>query len=323
MKILKNKIINKITGRKKYNNIYLPNNFILVNKYKIITKISSGGFGAVYMVKSKDGRTYAMKEFLPTSVPCRMNKKTINISIDNDKDRKKFNNGLDSFFQESDTIRKINHKNIIQVFDVFRANGTAYFTMPLEIGTTLNYIIRNEKEKLTEEFLINIFIQACDGLHTLHSHNLLHLDIKPNNLWVRPDNSLVILDLGAARYRDNYHLLAPPARTPGYAAPEQHNVSTTKRAYNLTPQTDIYGLSASLYACINGQPPKIAKQRSHKDQTLFNERKGQYSDQLLKLIDKGLSLSIYDRVQSVSEFRNILLSITSPFKNNQIPNVFF
>lgn len=316
------KISNKKTS-KKYNNIYLPNGFILVNKYKIISRISSGGFGAVYMVKSKDNKTYAMKEFLPTSIPCRLNKSSINIEIINEKDLKKFNDGLDSFFQEADTIRKIKHKNIIEVFDVFKSNGTAYFTMPLEIGTTLNYIIRNEKEKLTEDFLINIFIQACDGLHILHSNNLLHLDIKPNNLWVRPDNSLVILDLGAARYRDNYHLLAPPARTPGFAAPEQHNISTTKKAYNLNTQTDIYGLSASIYACINGQPPKIAKQRNNKEQTLFNERKGQYSDQLLKLIDKGLSLSIYDRVQSVLEFKNKLLSISTPFKNNKVPKIIF
>lgn len=292
-----------------FKNYYLTyGNKLQGNKYIIQRKISSGGFGAVYLARTITSRSVAIKEFLPAGIKCRTipNSSEINIGLEEDKNN--FSLGLEAFFQEADTVAKINNSKIIKILDVFKENGTAYFVMPIEQGESLySYSVRQSK-RISDEELKRIFIDATIGLASLHEHNLLHLDLKPGNLWVRPNGDLVILDLGATRDKNNYLNLKPPARTPGYAAPEQHNRRCGQIA-ELTVRTDVYGMAASIYSCIERHPPIEATKRKESDIPYQLLRAGQVSDGLLQVIDDGLMLNPKDRIKSANEFRERLESL--------------
>lgn len=292
-----------------FKNYYLSyGNKLQGNKYIIQRKISSGGFGAVYLARTITNRSVAIKEFLPAGIKCRTIPNTQEINLGFEEDKENFILGLESFFQEADTVAKINNSKIIKILDVFKENGTAYFVMPIEQGESLySYMIR-QKKRISDEELKRVFIDASIGLASLHEHNLLHLDLKPGNLWVRPNGDLVILDLGATRDKNNYLNLKPPARTPGYAAPEQHNRRKGHPA-ELTVQTDIYGLAASIYSCIEKHPPPEATKRKDDDIPYQILRAGQVDDGLLKVIDDGLRLSPNERIKNATEFRIRLESL--------------
>lgn len=289
----------------KSKNIFLPPGFKLP-RYTIEKRLSAGGFGAIYVARHENGSTVALKEFLPSALECRTENDNGFVHCKDQENQEKFQKGLDVFFKEADTVAKIRDDRVVAILDVFTANGTAYFAMPLEQGETLQRLIKRKGSLLPEKRIQQIFIDATSGIEVLHKHGLLHLDIKPGNLWVRPDGSVVVLDLGASREQENYQLFGPPARTPGYAAPEQHkSYKTTK----LTIQTDVYGLASSLYCCFEGKAPKVATERNETDIPYAKLRMGQASHNLLKLIDDGMELSVEKRIKTASEFKERLLKI--------------
>lgn len=286
-------------------NVFLPPGFRLP-RYTIERRLSSGGFGAVYLARHDDGRSVALKEFLPSLLPCRSGNDGGRIRCQSAEDDRKFREGLRTFFQEADTVAKIRDDRVIAILDVFEANGTAYFAMPVEQGETLQRRVRRENAPIGDRHLQKIFVDAASGVEVLHQHGLLHLDLKPGNLWLRPDGSVVVLDLGAAREEEELRRLGPPARTPGFASPEQHK---SHRTTVLTVQTDVYGLAASMFACIEKHPPPAAPERTEQDETLAQRRRGQRSQRLLMLVDKGLSLIPENRFATVTEFKERLLRL--------------
>lgn len=288
-----------------FKNVFLPPGYKLP-RYTIEKRLSSGGFGAIYVAKHENGNTVALKEFLPSVLNCRSEENKGLVFCKDEESQKKFEKGLAIFFQEADTVAKIRDDRVVAILDVFEANGTAYFAMPLEQGETLQRLIKRNREKLTDAALQRIFIDASTGIQVLHDHGLLHLDIKPGNLWIRPDGSLVVLDLGASREQDNYLLFGPPARTPGYAAPEQH---LSYKNAKLTVQTDVYGLAASLYCCLEGKAPLVAPERNEEDMSYSRKRMGQHSLPILRLIDEGLEIDPKKRIKTAEEFKERLFYI--------------
>lgn len=280
-----------------------------VRGYTITRKLSAGGFGVVYLAQRPDGQSVAIKEFLPSVISCRTPGDKGIVQVKNTSLKKRFEEGLVSFFREADILAQIHNDRIIQIWDVFEANGTAYFVMPVEIGGTLQARIRSQAEPLDESKLVHFFSEAALGIQTLHDAGLLHLDIKPSNLWVRPDDAVVVLDLGASRWEDEEGRMAHLARTPGFAAPEQHG---TKRARALSVKTDIYGLGASLYTAIERRPPPPAPSRRPEDLSLLKRRMGQHSTALLEIVDRAISLLPGDRFNSAAEFSHHLLQIARP-----------
>lgn len=202
-----------------------PRNVLLpagatVGRYQIQRRLSQGGFGVVYLARRADGHQVAIKEFLPAVLPCRLSGVHVHCSAADAAER--FEQGLAAFFREADTLAQVHNPRIIPVWDVFRANGTAYFVMPVERGGTLQALLKSTAARPSEEALRALLVEACLGVEFLHAHGCLHLDIKPSNLWVRPDGSVLVLDLGASRWEDEEMQVSQMARTPGFAAPEQH-----------------------------------------------------------------------------------------------------
>ena len=279
----------------------------LLERYTIVRRLSSGGFGVVYLADRDDGKPVAIKEFLPSVLPCREPGDRGRVRLRQASHGQRFKDGLEAFFREADILTRIHDDRVIQVWDVFEANGTAYFVMPVEKGGTLQALIRSQETPLPDPELRRLFVEACMGVEALHAAGLMHLDLKPSNLWVRPDGSVVVLDLGASRWEDEEGRTAHLARTPGFAAPEQHGGAKKMRGLNM--KTDVYGLAASFYAALERTPPAPAPDRSLDDAPLVHRRLGQHSTELLACVDRGLSLLPGDRWPTMRAFREALQAI--------------
>jgi serine/threonine protein kinase len=112
---------------------------------------------------------------------------------------------------------------VVQVLNFFRANETVYMVMQYERGRTLQEHIQKHKGEIRESFIRTVFARLLNGLREVHTHKLLHLDIKPSNVYLRNDGQPVLIDFGAARQTLSIDTpLLKPMYTPGFAAPEQY-----------------------------------------------------------------------------------------------------
>lgn len=287
------------------NNAPLPAGFRLED-YRIVRQLSVGGFSIVYLAEDKTGQTVAIKEYLPNSLALRSAGQTEpQIAPEH---QATFLYGMKCFFEEGHSLAQVVHPNVVRVLNFFRANGTVYMVMAYEEGQTLAQYIRhrrNAQRPLSERFIRAVFARLLEGLREVHIRRLLHLDIKPSNIYLRLDGSPVLLDFGAARqtlFADRPYL--KPMFTPGYAPPEHFRPGTI-----LGPWTDIYGIGASMHACITGRAPQRAEKRLEED--LFHpletsEHAQRYSRTLLATVDGCLRLRPIDRPASVPLLQKVL-----------------
>ncbi|MES2830703.1 MAG: serine/threonine-protein kinase [Pseudomonadota bacterium] len=280
-----------------------------ISEYRIVKKIASGGFSIVYLAYDADGNAVAIKEYLPSALALRtLGELTPVISKDN---LSTFRIGLKCFFEEGRALARIAHPNVVRVQNFFRANETVYMVMAYESGRSLQeYILRRrekgEKPLVSENFIRKMFAQVMHGLREVHTHKLLHLDLKPANIYLRVDGTPILLDFGAARQTLTSDLpKLYPMYTPGFAAPELY----VKNAA-LGPWTDIYGIGASMFACMVGAPPQPADQRATNDkmEAHFSKLESIYSSQLIQVIRWSLMVDPLARPQSVFALQKALLA---------------
>ncbi|HQR04795.1 MAG: serine/threonine protein kinase [Proteobacteria bacterium] len=275
-------------------NASLPAGFQLEG-YRIARQISLGGFSIVYLAHDASGHPLAIKEYLPNTLSLRSG--TDYVPQVADADRAAFNHGLQCFFEEGRTLALLDHPNVVRVTDFFRANGTAYLVMRYERGRTLAEHIGKHGGALDEGTIRALFTRLLNGLREVHSHRLLHLDIKPANLFLRSDGVPVLLDFGAARQVLGHE--APRLRsvhTQGFAAPEQYGEPD-----RLGPWTDIYAVGATLHTCLSAQAPAAADRRLAGESMprAADRFAGRYSRHLLATVDHCLELDPLARPQSV------------------------
>ena len=238
----------------------LPAGFQL-DEYTIERQLSLGGFSIVYLAAGADGRSVAIKEYLPNSLALRGEaeiKPTISA-----EHAGAFRYGMKCFFEEGRALAKLSHPNVVRVLNFFRANDTVYMVMEYEHGGTLQEFIQKNRNSVTENFLRKVFTRTLNGLREVHAHKLLHLDLKPSNIYLRADNTPVLLDFGAARQTlASDTPMLKPMYTPGFASPEHYSQREL-----LGPWSDIYSIGASMYACIAGAAPQAADGRLEKDRS--------------------------------------------------------
>ena len=144
----------------------------------------------------------------------------------------------------------------------------------------------------------------------MHSHKLLHLDIKPGNIYVRNDGSPLLIDFGAARQTLTAEgTKLPPMYTPGFASPEHY-----ANRENLGPWSDMYSVGSAMYACLSAEAPQPADRRLVQDD-IEPARKawsGKYTSKLLDTIDWCMRLDHMERPQSVLALQKALLGQTDP-----------
>jgi len=279
----------------------LPAGFQL-DDYRIERQLSLGGFSIVYLARDGAGKSVAIKEYLPNSLALR-GEGAIRPVISSEH-LAAFRYGMKCFFEEGRALARLSHPNVIRVLNFFRANDTVYMVMEYEHGRTLQEFIQKNRQAVTENFLRNVFTKMLNGLREVHSHKLLHLDLKPSNIYMRNDYTPVLIDFGAARQTlASDTPMLKPMYTPGFASPEHY-----AQRELLGPWSDIYSVGASMYACLAGAAPQAADTRMEKDQLMpaMVRWEGQYSDQLLETIDWCLCLNHLYRPQSVFALQKAL-----------------
>ena len=293
----------------------LPNGHTL-EEYTVDRQLSLGGFSIVYLATDLSGKQVAIKEYIPNSLSLRGKGETKPvISADH---LGAFRYGMKCFFEEGRALARLSHPNVIRVLNFFRANDTVYMVMEYEHGRTLQEFIQKHQGHISERFMRGVFTRMLNGLREVHSNKLLHLDLKPSNIYLRADNTPVLIDFGAARQTlASDQPMLKPMYTPGFASPEHYG----SRA-DLGPWSDIYSVGASMYACLAGCAPQSADERMKKD-TLAPAMlrwDGQFSDRLLEIIDWCLNLNHLYRPQSVFALQKALVETVTPPSPKTNPN---
>ena len=272
----------------------------VIGGYRIIRKVSAGGFGVVYLALDTEDQQVAVKEYLPSSLATRAAGELLP-RIQPDK-LSLYRLGLKSFFEEGRSLAQISHPSVVSVLNFFRENETVYMVMNYLEGATLQDFIITARElksqKVFRESTIrSLFDEILRGLRIVHQHKMLHLDIKPANIFICDDNRAVLIDFGAAReVLSKEGNFIRPMYTPGFAAPEMY-----RRDATMGPWTDIYAIGACIYACMQGYPPNEAPQRTEKDRLSLSLSKlrGVYSDNLIEVVEWCMALDPLSRPQSV------------------------
>lgn len=220
----------------------LPPGTVLNDRYEVIKPIGRGGFSYVYLCQHRrNGRLNAVKEAYG---PHSGRDGAQVITSDPAASRK----ARDALLREVSAISRLNHPGVVRFEDVFEANGTLCFAMDFVEGEPLSGLLARRRGVSVETFQA-LSTSLLDAVEALHANDVLHGDIKPGNIILRPDKSVVLIDFGtAARLTDmNY---ADPILTPGYSPPERYLPNGDVGAWS-----DVYSCAATFAAAMAGQPP--------------------------------------------------------------------
>jgi len=227
-----------------------------IENYEVSGVLGVGGFGITY--RARDGHLncdVAIKEYLPADIAVR-NADGLSVSVKSADDTVSYGHGLSRFLDEARTLAMFREPNIVRVTRYLEAHGTAYFVMDYEEGEPLSQRLQR-LVTLDEHACIALALPLLHGLRAVHVRNFLHRDIKPANIYLRRDDSPVLLDFGAAReaFGDRSSHVTGMV-THGYAPFEQYSPNG-----KLGPWSDLYALGATLYHCVAGVPPPAATER--------------------------------------------------------------
>ena len=240
--------------------IHLNPGTILHNRYLIGRVLGYGGFGVTYI--GWDGsleQKVAIKEYLPGEFSTRMPGQTC-VTIFNGDKSEQFAAGLDEFVDEGNRLaRFMNEQGIVRIFDSFHENDTAYIVMEYLEGETLEQ--RLEREGIIpEDEAVEMLMPVMLSLKEVHNEGIIHRDISPDNIFIKNDGTVKLIDFGASRYATTTHSRSLTVIIkPGYSPVEQYRSNGDQG-----PHTDVYSLAATMYRMITGERPPDAMNRFKK-----------------------------------------------------------
>ncbi|HVH32905.1 MAG TPA: serine/threonine-protein kinase, partial [Tahibacter sp.] len=276
-----------------------------LREFEIVETLGEGGFSIVYGARDLQlMREVAIKEYIPISLAGRVASTTVRIRSEHN--RETFEAGLNGFINEARLLAQFKHPGLVEVLQFWEENGTAYMVMPRYTGKTLRSVLKEKGGQCDEPWLRGIVAPVLDVLELLHSRNVFHRDIAPDNILIKNDGTPVLLDLGSAReVVTGLQKAITVVVKPGYAPIEQYS---SDFALPQGPWTDVYAVGALLHFAILGCPPPASISRIMKDslQPLAAVGHGGYSREFLTAIDRALALQPGDRPQSIAELRELL-----------------
>ncbi len=272
---------------------------IVVKHYKILSMLGQGSYGITYLAQDvENNQQVVIKENFPkdSSLRIQSNHKVIPSAKDTEES---YQWALSRFLDEAALLKELSHPNIVPVLDSFEEFGTAYYVMP-HIGGKELIQAAPPPEHITEKWLLPVLVCLLNALAYMHERNILHRDIKPNNILMDGDCEPVLIDFGTARTLQSTHTHTKIG-TPGFTPLEQYS-SHGKRG----PWSDFYALGATCYRLITGEMPPDVHERVDEDsyQPLANLPKlsSRFSKRMLSSIDIALNMNIRERWQSASEW---------------------
>jgi serine/threonine-protein kinase len=259
--------------------------------YKVIAELGRGGMGVVY--KAEDTRLHrpvALKLLLDT------------MAKPEDQER---------FMIEARAAAALNHPNIATVYQVEDTGAHTFIAMEFIEGRDLREMVE-EEGGLDAELVIDIAIQAADGLAAAHEKGIIHRDIKSANMMLQPDGRVKIMDFGLARIGGGTMMtqVGMSMGTVAYMSPEQ------ARGVDVDHRSDIWAFGVVLYELVTGRLPFAGAFEQSMMYAIFNEEPGEAQEleeglagKLSPVIKKALVKDQQARYQSMNEVREDLRRI--------------
>jgi eukaryotic-like serine/threonine-protein kinase len=204
-------------------------------RYRVERELGRGGMATVYLAHDDDlGRPVAVKVLAAhlTGEP----------------------GFYERFVREARMAARLSHPNVVQVFDAGEEDGRPYIVMEYVPGHTVSDELKTH-DRLEPARVVDLALQACGGLEAAHASGLVHRDVKPQNLLLRPDGTVKITDFGIARAAEatNLTVVGSVLGTAAYLSPEQ------SAGEPVTAAADIYSLGVVLYELLTGRKPYTFK----------------------------------------------------------------
>lgn len=284
-----------------------------LSHYRIISKLGAGGMGEVYLAEdTKLDRRVALK-ILPTEFA-------------NDADR------MSRFVREAKSASALNHPNIITIHEIGGTDLTHFIASEYVQGDTLHNLIRDRKLDL--KTTLDVAIQVASALNAAHKVGIIHRDIKPDNVMVRPDGLVKILDFGIAKLStkkaDSTDGEAPTAlkdegTTPGTIIGTAHYMSPEQaRGKDVSTQSDIFSFGLVLYEMVTGQRAFTGENALdvigailHKEPAPLNQLQPNLPNEIERIINKTLRKDPEARYQTAGDLLTDLKDVRQDlqFKN--------
>ncbi|HPH69639.1 MAG TPA: diguanylate cyclase, partial [Kofleriaceae bacterium] len=204
---------------------------VVGGNFRVLHELSRGAMGVVYRGEDLGlGRPVAIK--------------VLRSDLASDRDL------VARFRAEAGLLASMHHNNLVQVFSLGEHGGDVYFVMELVEGQPLSEVLRatiDRGEWFPTAAVTQVSMEIADALDAMHARGLIHRDVKPANILLDRDRDrAVLVDVGVAVKAGDQR---EAAGTPGFAAPESFLEAAD------TPQTDVYGLAATVYCMLTGRPP--------------------------------------------------------------------
>jgi serine/threonine protein kinase len=279
----------------------LAPNTVIAERYRIEELVGSGGYANVYRATDlTHGGARAIKEVVDTDLDSRQ-----------------------QLALEAELLINAKHHNLLQGYQLVEDRGRLYLVMEYVCGKDLEALLHDSLVQrhlaLDEVCVLRWLLAVCDALIAMHSlpTPVIHRDIKPANIKIASDGRPVLIDFGLATLQRTGHPMHTTQRvSPGFAPPEQYLAQG-----NTDARTDVYGMGATLYACLTGREPPEAPVRllaqtgatgqgaelQGAELTPVRCYNPQVSETTNQLIVKALALSPLNRQQTAQHLRDEML----------------
>ncbi|MBF0203220.1 MAG: serine/threonine protein kinase [Desulfamplus sp.] len=268
-----------------------------IGKYEVIEELGQGAMGTVF------------KAFDPI-IKREVAIKTINKKVIQDQGAN-LNEIMARFEREAQMAGRLNHPNIVSVFDYIETPETAFIVMEIVKGTALKVFFDDNKKFNRIEDVVKIMDQLLDALFHSHEHGVIHRDIKPANIIVMSDYTIKIADFGIATFESSeLTQFGSLLGTPSYMSPEQI------RGEKIDFRSDLFSAGVIFYQLLTGKKPFYASEITAMMHKILNEdpvSPSQLNSQLPPLIDQVIQTALAklpsNRYTSADDFKIAIRSI--------------
>lgn len=278
---------------------------ILANHFIVGTAIGFGGFGITYKcLDTTLGVIVAVKEFYPAGLVNRAPGECEVGLLSGDR-QQQYRVQLKRFLMEAQSIAQFGKaKDIVNVYDFFEANNTAYIIMEYVDGVLLkDYLDR--QGRMEPDVALSVITPIIAAVKKIHTKGIIHRDISPDNIFISGENSIKVFDFGAAQLNDSSEGKAgEKVIKVGYSAPEQYRDKNRQDFY-----TDIYSVGAILYQMMTGIKPMESTEREFRDELKSPAELGvRLEPNIDRAIMEAMAVKPELRFQSIQHFEDALHS---------------
>ena len=276
---------------------------ILRNQFIIGTVIGFGGFGITYKCFDTTlGVTVAVKEFYPAGLVNRSPGQS-QVGLLSGEKAEQYREQLKRFLMEAQSVAKFGKaKDIVNVYDFFEQNGTAYIIMEYIDGILLKDYLEKQGA-MHPEAARNLIFPIIEAVKKIHQEGIIHRDISPDNIFIMDEETIKVFDFGAAILNDSEEGMAAEAVIKvGYSAPEQYRDRARQDFY-----TDVYSVGAILYQMLTGVKPLESTEREYKDTLKSPHEMGaELSSNMDRAVMEALAVQPELRFQNIRQLEDAL-----------------